>query len=88
MIKKEPEKKSLPEVMGSYKAVFSIPLSEGWANIGFNEKSEMTVELLNEDGYGNGGGEYKLADLDKVTNFMREMKELRLGEYIKIDKHQ
>jgi hypothetical protein len=80
---KEQPKKTLAEVMKQYRVVFSISLSDGWANISFNDKGETTVQFLNEDGYAGEDSEQSLADVQKVAEFMGEMRELHLKDYEK-----
>lgn len=80
---KNKKKVMLPEVMEKYGAVFSIDLESGFAHLKY-EQSEMIVTWLNEDGYTEEEGhETPFKDVERVANFMREMKELRLDEYKK-----
>ncbi len=70
--------------MQKYGAYFSIELSEGFAHIKIEKDGEMYVEWLNDEGYmreEDNHTPYK--DIERVANFMREMKELRLQEYSK-----
>lgn len=72
------------EVMKEYNAVFSVALSDGFANISFNDKNEMVVEFLGDEGSPyTDGMELPLQDIDKVSKFMGELKVLRLEEFAK-----
>ena len=75
------EKKYLPLVMKQYDAVFSISLSDGFANISFNESGDGVVTFLNDEGYTAEDAEHKLEDVKKVAGFMEEMKNLRLQDF-------
>lgn len=77
-------KTMLPEVMKKFNAFFSIELSSGFAHIKIEEGGEMYVEWLNEDGYMKEEDNHTpFKDIERVANFMREMKELRLSDYSK-----
>lgn len=80
---KEQPKKTLGEVMKQYRVVFSLSLSDGWANISFDDKGEAKVQFLNEDGYAAEDSEQSLADVQRVAGFMNEMRELHLKDYEK-----
>ncbi len=67
--------------MKEYKAVFSISLSEGFANIDFNDKGDMTVAFLNDEGYSEEDKEYAMVDIQKVAHFIDEMKKLKLEQF-------
>lgn len=80
------KKVSLPEVMKKYGSYFSIELSDGFAHIKF-EDGEMYVEWLNDEGYmREEENRTPFKDIERVANFMREMKELKLQDYSKSDK--
>ena len=81
MIKKIEHKKSIAEIFRENDAAFSITLSEGFANITFNDKQEMRVQFLNEEGYHDEEMEVALKDVEKVSKFMTDMKSMRLEEY-------
>jgi hypothetical protein len=83
MVQKQAKKeaKLLPAVMKEYDAVFSLSLSEGFANISFDEKGNIFVKFLNDEGYATEDAEQNLADVQKVARFMEEMKTLRLQDY-------
>jgi hypothetical protein len=85
MIKKteEKEKKNMAQVMKENDAVFSLSLSDGFANIEFDEKGESIVQFLDEEGRPNDEGYQKLQDVEKVARFMCELRELRLKDYEK-----
>lgn len=78
---KEKEPKYLPTIMKEYDAVFSLTLSDGFANISFNEKGEIFIKFLNNDGYVSEDSEQKLVDVQRVAHFMDEMRNLRLKDY-------
>lgn len=80
MIKKETKKKTICEVMKDNSAVFSLTLSQGYANIDFNDK-EMFVQFLDDEGYSTDELEIPLKDVEQVSRFMSEMKSLRIGDY-------
>jgi hypothetical protein len=80
---KEQSKKTLPEVMKQYRVVFSLSLSGGWANISFDDKGDAKVQFLNEEGYAAEDTEQSLADIQKVAEFMGEMRGLHLKDYEK-----
>lgn len=81
--KVEERKVTLQDVMSKFEAYFSIELSSGFAHIKMNNE-EIYVEWLNEDGYVQEENNYTpFKDIERVANFMREMKELRLNEYSK-----
>jgi hypothetical protein len=73
----------LPDVMRKYDAYFSISLNEGFAHVKF-EGGKMYVEWLNDEGMmEEEGTRTELEDIERVANFMREMKDLRLQDYSK-----
>jgi hypothetical protein len=77
------KKVSLPEVMAKYDAYFSISLNEGFAHIKF-EDGKMYVEWLTDEGFVQEDcNRTELHDIERVANFMREMKDLRLEDYTK-----
>ena len=88
-MKKEASKKveiktTLPEVMEKYGGIFSIETKNGFAHLKFVD-GEMVVTWLNDEGYvEEDGQEVPFNDIERVANFMREMKELRLAEYEKV----
>lgn len=74
-------KVTLPEVMAKYGGMFSIETKSGFAHLKFVD-GEMVVTWLNDEGYvDEDGQEIPFADIERVANFMRELKELRLAEY-------
>lgn len=74
----------LPEVMKKYGAYFSLELSDGFAHIKIEEDGKMYVEWLNDEGYMREDENYtSLEDIERVANFMREMKDLKLESYSK-----
>lgn len=74
-------RETLPEVMSKYDAYFSLALDEGFAHIKF-EGGKMYVEWLNDEGYfEEEGTRTELRDIERVADFMRDMKALRLEEY-------
>ncbi len=84
MIKKETKvKKTMGEIFKEFDAVFSMNISEGFANISFDDKNETRVQFLNDEGYAYDLDEINLPlkDIEKVGRFMAEMKELKLEEY-------
>ncbi len=87
-MKKEVSKKveiktTLPQVMEKYGGMFSIDLKNGFAHLKFVD-GEMVVTCLNDEGYvQEDGQDIPFIDIERVANFMREMKELKLPEYIK-----
>ncbi len=77
-------KATLPQVMEKYGGVFSVSLSNGFAHLSF-ENGEMVCTWLNEEGYvEEDGHKAPFKDIERVADFMREMKELRLNEYTKV----
>lgn len=81
--KVEERKESLPEVMSKYDAYFSMSLNDGFAHIKF-EDGKMYVEWLNDEGYyEEESNRTELADIERVADFMRDMKALRLEDYSK-----
>lgn len=88
-MKKETSKKIenkvlLPQVMEKYGAYFSLELQDGFAHIKIENDGEMYVEWLNSDGYmQEEDNRTAFRDIETVANFMREMKELRLQDYLK-----
>lgn len=84
-VSKVVEKKvSLPEVLQKYGAYFSLEVEDGFAHIKIEENGKLFVEWLNDEGYLKEEENYiSFANIEKVANFMREMKELRLEDYSK-----
>jgi hypothetical protein len=81
--KVEEKKESLPEVMAKYDAYFSLSLMDGFAHIKF-EDGKMYVEWLNDEGYyEEETNRTELADIERVADFMRDMKALKLEDYSK-----
>lgn len=79
----EKPKITLPQVMEKYGGIFSIELKTGFAHLKFVD-GEMVVTWLNDEGYvKEDGQQIPYADIEVVANFMREMKELKLPEYVK-----
>lgn len=77
-------KTTLAQVMTKYGGMFSIDLSNGFAHLKFQEDGEMYVTWLNDEGYvEEDGQDVPFKDIERVANFMREMKELRLQDYAK-----
>ena len=73
----------LPQVMEKYGCVFSIELSNGFAHLKFIG-NEMFVTWLDSEGYlEEERQDIPFADIERVANFMREMKELRLPDHMK-----
>lgn len=81
MVKKQEIKKSFADIFRENNAVFSITLSEGFANVSFDEKNEMRIEFLNDEGYSNEGLEIPLKDISKVSKFIEDLKSLKLEDY-------
>lgn len=74
-------KVTLQDVMEKYGGVFSIDLEAGFAHIKFIG-GRMYVTFLNDDGYvQEDGQDMPFDDMERVANFMREMKELRLEDF-------
>ena len=80
MKKQTEQPKTFGSVMTAHNAVFSVALSDGFANISFNELNEMTVQFLNDEGYAGEEMEHSIRDIDHVSRFITELKSLRLGE--------
>ena len=79
---KQPEKISLPQVMSKHAAYFSIELSKGFAHIKIENDGEMYVQWLNDEGYYQEDDNYTpLKDIERVADFMRAMKQLKLENY-------
>lgn len=77
-------KQTLTQVMSKYGGIFSIELKDGFAHLKFEEDGEMYVTWLNDEGYvAEDGQNIPFKDIERVANFMREMKELRLADYTK-----
>lgn len=77
-------KVTLPDVMMKYDGYFSISLNDGFAHIKISNDGKMYVEWLNDEGYPcEDGNSTEFGDIERVANFMREMKELRLQDYSK-----
>jgi len=73
---------TIASVMQRYGGVFSIDLASGFAHMKFQEDGEMYITWLNEDGYvEEDGHEVPFKDIERVANFMKEMKALRLSDY-------
>lgn len=82
--KVEVQKITLPEVLKKYGAYFSLEVSDGFAHIKIEEGGKMYVEWLNDEGYLREEENYiAFENIERVANFMREMKDLRLDEYSK-----
>ena len=81
MVHKKQEEKNLPGVMKEYSAVFSVSLSDGFANISFDDKGEMVVQILDDEGVSREDAEHSIRDIQKIAHFVDEMKPLRLEEY-------
>ena len=87
----EPKKESLGELMLRYNAVFSLNTDSGYANVDFekdfNGRVDMIVKFFDEDGrsltneYCDGG--VPVDEITKVANFIKDIKEMKLPEYIK-----
>jgi hypothetical protein len=78
-------KETLPQVMEKYGGVFSIELGgmSGFAHLKFIN-NDLHVTFLNDEGMVQEEGiDIPYTDIERVANFMREMKELRLSEYQK-----
>lgn len=76
------QKETLPEVMNRYGGMFSIETKSGFAHLKFEADGEMYVTWLNDEGYVEEDGQnIPFKDIERVANFMREMKELRLPDY-------
>lgn len=77
------QRKTLPEVMAKFDAYFSLSLADGFAHIKF-EDGNMYVEWLNDEGFmEEDSNRTELRDIERVADFMREMKALKLEEYSK-----
>ena len=82
MIKQpEAQKKMLPEVMKEFNAVFSLSLSDGFANISFDDKGERVVTFLDYEGMANDEGIVSYQDVKKVAGFMEAMNDLQLKDF-------
>lgn len=80
--KVEEKKNTISDVMKKYGAYFSLEISDGFAHIKIEESGKMFVEWLNEDGYLREEENYiSFENIEKVANFMREMKALKLENY-------
>ncbi len=67
--------------MKEHDVVFSISLSEGFANIEWDEKGEPYVQFLNDEGYAGEGVSPHLKDVQKIANFMKAMYEMKINQY-------
>ena len=78
------KKTSLPEVMQKYSAYFLIEVEDGFAHIKIGGGGKMFVGWFDEDGYLREEENYiSFNNIQKVADFMREMKELKLENYSK-----
>lgn len=81
--KVEEKKEFLSDVMRRYDASLSISLKEGFAHIKFVDQ-KMYVTWLNDDGYvQDEGQEVPFEDIERIADFMRDLKALRLADYEK-----
>ena len=81
----EEKKESLSDVMKRYDAFLSVELSDGFAHVRY-EDDNMVVRFLNDEGYyveGCEGSPINFKDIERVSNFMRDMAALRLDEFSK-----
>jgi len=77
----EEKKENISDVMRRYDASFSISLKEGFAHIKFVDQ-KMYVTWLNDEGYvEEEGQEVPLEDIERIADFMRDLKALRLTDY-------
>jgi hypothetical protein len=80
MKKQTTEVKTFGTVMRANNAVFSVALSDGFANISFDESDKMVVQFLNDEGYAGEEIEHPIQDIEQVSRFIGELKSLRLDE--------
>ncbi len=71
----------MTQIMKDASAVFSVSLRDGFANISFDDKGEMRVQLLNDEGYTQEDFEASADDLIKIATFITDIKAVRLSEY-------
>lgn len=77
------QKETISDVMSRYEASFSISLSDGFAHIKFIDQ-KMYVTWLNDEGYiEDEGQDVPLDDIERIANFMRDLKALKLTDYEK-----
>ena len=86
----EPKKEEFGAMMKRYDCAFSISTSTGWTNVCFEEdfkgNLQMVVKFFDEEGRpltdecGQGG--VPIEDVTKVSNFIKDIKELRLYERV------
>lgn len=81
MIKKQPQKRMLADVMRENNCVFSMSLSDGFANLSFDEKGDVNVEFLGDEGEPYLDSKVRMKDVQKVAKLMEDLKSLRLDEY-------
>lgn len=82
--KVEERKENISDVMSRYDASFSISLREGFAHITFKEQ-KMYVTWLNDEGCVSEWDDHEtpMEDIERVADFMRDLKALQLDEYTK-----
>lgn len=77
------KKETISDVMNKYEASFSISLANGFAHIKFHDK-KMYATWLTEDGYvEDEGQDIPLEDIERIADFMRALKALRLEDFTK-----
>ncbi len=81
MIKKQEKKKTFQEVFRENDACFSMTISEGFANVNFDEKNEMRVQFLDDEGYSRDEMEIPIKDVRKVSKFISDLESLKLSDY-------
>jgi hypothetical protein len=74
------EQKTFASIMRAHNVVLSVGLSEGFANISFDENEKMVVQFLNDEGYAGEEIEHPIQDIDQVSRFIADLKSLRLDE--------
>lgn len=79
------KKETFAEVFRRNDATFSMSIPDGFANISFGEKGEMTVQFLNDEGYSYSSDETEIPmeAIEKVSKFMADLKKMRLNEFSK-----
>ena len=73
--------KTLSDVMREHNCVFSMSLSDGFANLSFDEKGDVNVEFLGDEGEPYLDSKVRMKDVQKVAKLMEDLKSLRLDEY-------
>lgn len=81
----EEKKETFAEVFRRNDATFSMCIPDGFVNISFDEKGEMTARFLNEEGYSYSSDEtdIPIEAIEKVSKFIADLKKMRLNEFSK-----